>query len=174
MSKLIKNIIAKRTADHTHNIPLQTTGKLYTSPMPYSCYDTGHRVIKNYLDKNIDMVFSLVTDKEVKEKSRHDLFKQYKKNKIQYTRYVIKDFQAPTIDFCNEVSKDAEKRLTRGENIAIHCYLGIGRTALVVCCILIRVSKMSADEAVSYVKETLKANLTTEQVYIIHEYEKQI
>ena len=49
-------------------IPLNVSGELYTSPMPFGAYDYGSRLLRIYRKNKIEHVFVLVNDTELAKK----------------------------------------------------------------------------------------------------------
>jgi len=151
-------------------IPLNTPERLYTSPMPFGAYDCGSRLLKIYKKNKIKHVFMLVTDTELKNKARRDLLKLYDKNGISYSRYVIKDLQAPSFGVIHDLVQDALQRLQK-QRLIIHCHAGVGRTSLAVCSIVIAVKHLTVEEAIEYVSKTMAINITSEQKNVLQKFE---
>lgn len=150
-------------------IPLNSAGKLFVSPMPSGAYDPGS-LLKLYRHHHVDHVFSLVTDSEIQNKARKDLFKEYTKLGITYSRYIIPDFQAPSLDVIKNLVLEAKQRLQKRERIIVHCHAGVGRTSLAVACIIIAINRLTAEEAVKHIKSEMMVNITSEQRSLIDRF----
>ena len=149
-------------------------GKLFTSPMPFGAYDRGNRLLKIYEHHHIEHVFMLVTDAELKNKTKRNLLAEYDKHGIGYSRYVIGDFQAPSLEVIKGLVCEAMKRLRKKQRILVHCHAGVGRTSVSVACITMAVEEISAKEAIAHVKANMMVNITTEQIRLIEKFEKLI
>ncbi|MGA1824014.1 MAG: dual specificity protein phosphatase family protein [bacterium] len=167
---LFKNLFHNDDAGFFRQVPLNIHGKLYTSPMPFGAYDRGSRLFAIYKKNKIEHVFVLVTDTELKKKARRNLLDYYAKKGISYTRYTIKDLQAPSIDVITPLVQEAVERL-KTQRVAIHCHAGVGRTATSVCCIVIAVEHFTADQAIDYVCQNMSVHITPEQINVIRKFE---
>ena len=166
IKRIFKDLFHDHDSGVFRQIPLNTPGKLYTSPMPFGAYDYGSRLLKIYKKNKIEHVLMLVTDTELENKARRDLLKLYVKNGISYSRYEIKDLQAPSLEIINSLVQDAVKRL-QTQRLIIHCHAGVGRTSLAVCSIVIAVKHLNAEEAIEYVSKSMAINITSEQKNLI-------
>jgi len=99
----------------------------------------------------IDSVLSLLT---VDEQGYLDLLHEAgesKKQGLSFSSFPIPDRQVPASEAkFTEALRQADERLSRGENLVIHCRQGIGRTGLFAACLLIRVG-MSPSAAVDMI-----------------------
>jgi len=168
MGRLFKN----QSDGIFRQIPLKIPGKLFTSPMPSGAYDRHNRLLKIYQKHSIDHVFILVTDEELKKKARKDIFQEYEKRGITWSRYVMEDFQAPSLETIKELVSDAVYRLCNKEHILVHCHAGVGRTSVAVACIAISVEGMTAHEAIDHIKANMMVNITSGQKLVVQDYEK--
>jgi protein-tyrosine phosphatase len=150
-------------------IPLSAKGSLFASPMPYGAYDPRNRLIKIYKEKKINHIYSLVTDEELQKKARRDIFKKYAHAGMTWSRHIIPDFQAPTLDVLHALVTDAQQRL-RHQRVIVHCHAGVGRTAVAISCMVMAIEGLSPDEAIDHVKQHMTINITTEQKSIIKKY----
>lgn len=171
MVRFISKMFADKDSGIFRQIPLNTPGKLYTSPMPSGAYDPGNRLFKIFEKHRIDHVFLLVTDTELQKKARRNLLKEYERRKITYSRCVVQDFQAPSLEVIDKLVKEARQRLMEKQRILIHCHAGVGRTSVSVSCIVIAIENIPANEAIAHVKANMMVNITSEQVGLIKKYE---
>lgn len=148
-------------------IPLECKGKLYVSPMPYGPYDPGNALMKIYKQHHIKFVVMLVTDDELAKKAKRDVLAIYKKNGIEPIRFPFKDYTSPEPHRFAKVVDRVAGYLRAGANIAVHCNAGVGRTGVMACCIVRDVMKMSAKEAINYVKQYMQTKMTDEQMRLV-------
>lgn len=159
-----------RTVDETmgvfRRVPLATKGRLYVSPMPFGAYDTRNRLLKFYRDKNVKHVFIIATDDEIHRKSQRNIKEEYRRIGATYHQLAIPDMTAPDLITVRAVVTDAVGRLAN-ENIAVHCHAGVGRTSVVVCCIVHTITGMPAAETIAFVKNHMSVNMTAEQASVV-------
>lgn len=151
-------------------IPLEASGELYASPMPFSKFDPSNDMVKFYGTHNINHIFVLVTDKELSAKARRPVLKAYDKKGFSYSRFVIGDYQAPSLDVLTALVEEASLRLNNREKIVVHCHAGVGRTSLALSCIIIGIEKASAEEAIRRVKDNIAVNITNEQLRVTEKF----
>ncbi|MBN2013152.1 dual specificity protein phosphatase family protein [candidate division KSB1 bacterium] len=173
LSEFFDRLLNRDVTGIFRRIPLNVTGRLYVSPMPFGAYDPGNRLLGVYKKNNIDHVFVLVTDAELEKKAKRNLFKQYEKAGITFSRYVIRDFQAPSIDVIANLVDEAKQRLA-DQRVAVHCHAGVGRTAVAVCSIVVAIERMSVDDTIQFVKKNMLVNITTEQINLIRKFADSI
>ena len=161
--RLFKFTNNSRDSGIFREIPLSIPGRLFVSPMPTGAYDPGN-LLKIYRYHRIDHIFSLVTDDEIKNKARKDIFHEYRKLGITYSRYIIKDLQTPSLSDLKNLVDEAVEMLQKDRKILVHCHAGVGRTSLAVLCIVMTTENISVEEAKNHIKTDMMVNLTSEQV----------
>jgi len=168
---LLGRVLKKRHEGIFRHIPLKTQGKLFTSPMPSGAYDKRNQLLKIYKMNGIDHVFVLVTDEELQKKARRNLLQEYEKRGMTYSRYIMEDFQAPSVEIINNLVEEAVKRLFNKEHILIHCHAGVGRTSVAASCVAITIEGMTTRGAIDHIKAHMMVNITTEQKNVIQKFE---
>lgn len=156
-----------RTSQNFVRIPLKAQGRLYASPMPYGPYDPFNRLIKEYRGKHIDIVVPLVTDEEVKKKAARDIYKVYAKEGLDVLKFTIPDLTSPSLEEVSTSIGRIVQQLLDGKRIVVHCNAGLGRTGVVLACVVARVEGRSGDEAIAFIKQFLHLNMTDEQIRFV-------
>ena len=170
LRNLINRLLHSEDEGLFRQIPLSVPGALYVSPMPFGAYDPGDDLLKIYKHHAVDHVFVLVTDDELARKSRRNLLKKYDAARITYSRFVLKDLIAPSLEVVHELTA-AARTLLKSRRIAVHCHAGVGRTGIAVCCITMAVEGWSAETAIAHVSQFMTINITVDQRRCIERYE---
>ena len=66
--------------------------------------------------------------------------------------------------------RELQGRLERGVAVCAHCYAGVGRTGLLLCCLVGRHLGLPAAEAITRVRAVRRAIETPEQERYVHRY----
>lgn len=169
MLSLFHRLFGPRDDGVFRRIPLQSSGRLYASPMPFGAYDRGNRVLGIYKRNRIDHVMMLVTEEELSIKARRDLKKQYTANGIPFSQFPFRDFQAPSLPAIERLVREARSRLTT-QRVAVHCHAGVGRTAVAVSCIVMEQDGLDADAAITHVRQSMMVRMTEEQVRLVRRF----
>jgi len=151
-------------------IPLEVRGKLYVSPMPFGPYDTRNGLLKVYQKFRIEFVVVLVTEDEMKRKGKGDLLEIYRKNSIEPIWLPVADYTSPDLHQLTKVVDLASGYLRAGAHVAVHCNAGVGRTGVITCCIVRDIMRISAQEAIDYVKQYTQMNMTDEQTQLLKRF----
>jgi len=157
-------------------IPLSVPGELYASPMPYGKYDS-ERVFKHFKQEEIQRVVILLSDREIKKRCRKDLKKLYARHKMEVTQFPMVDFLQPGHGDMDKLIPLLVERLRDGERIAVHCHAGVGRSSVVIACLVAVLEHFRIEECIDHVKNHMETNITVEQKTFIagwierlHEY----
>jgi len=145
-------------------IPLPAKGKLYVSPMPYGPYDTANQLLRTYRKARIKAVIPLVTEKEIEQKAKRNLFKAYTKAGIEILHYPVPDLTSPKREDVVAAVEALEQHLVvDGTNVAVHCNAGIGRTGVIVSCVVQRLLQLPVQEIADYLRQYMMIDMTDEQ-----------
>ena len=102
--------------------------------------------IRSYKDEGVDVLLSLLTRDEVIELDLQDEPKECKKVGIEYQSLPITDRGIPDLRSAGPVVRDLAARLKAGARIAVHCRIGIGRSATIAAAVLIEAG-VAVDDA---------------------------
>ena len=145
-------------------IPLPAKGKLYVSPMPYGPYDTANQLLGSYRRARIHAVIPLVTEDEISRKAKRNLFKAYTKAGIEILHYPVPDLTSPKREDVLAAVGALEQHLVHeGVNVAVHCNAGIGRTGVIVSCVVQRLMQLPVGEIADYLRQYMMIDMTDEQ-----------
>jgi protein-tyrosine phosphatase len=143
-------------------VPVDTKGKLFASPMPFGPYDPFNRLLKYYKQSRVKTVVILTTPSEIELKARKDIRAIYLKHGMQFIHCPIGDFTAPTVEVLAPLIDQVVVRL-QTENVAVHCNAGVGRTGVVLACVLSRVEGILPEDAFTRLQQLMQIRTTDEQ-----------
>jgi nicotinamide-nucleotide amidase len=147
-------------------IPLEAAGALWVSPMPYGRYDRD-RVFRAYKAEKLTRVVVLLSDDEIAKRCSRDLKKLYARHSMQVTQFPMIDFLQPGHGNMDRLVPELVKALRAGEKIAIHCHAGVGRSSVVVSCLVAVLHNLSVEDAIAFVRTHMESNITVEQKHFI-------
>ncbi len=141
-------------------IPLGLKGKAFRSPMPFSSFDPVSLVWDAYQEQGVNAVFVLTEQQEYLVRARRDLPDFYRSQGLDAVHVPIQDFQVPgDISALDAGLAIAEEKLRAGENIAVHCMAGIGRTGIFYACLAKRVLSMDGEAAIHWLRQYIPGAL---------------
>lgn len=138
-------------------------GGLFVSPMPFGPYDTRNELLRRYRDEGIEFVVPLVTDEEIARKARRDVLGAYTRAGIQAIRFPIRDLTSPELDAVRELVRTVVPYIRAGARVAVHCNAGVGRTGVIVACLVSCLLGIGGREAIEYVQSRMATQLTDSQ-----------
>ena len=142
-------------------IEMDTAGSLYRSAMPFGTYDKSGDLFSEYLMQGIATVVLLAGDEECMEKSGINLRAYYAVQGMNVLPLPCADFGIPGKAETARMVRDVLNRLGKGENIAVHCSAGIGRTGTFLACMAKEQRKLSGDEAISWIRTQIPGAVET-------------
>jgi len=152
------------------SIPLGLKGRVYRSPMPFAAFDYGKTTLSEYLDAGIDTVIMLTESGEDLLRAGRDLTQTYSSHQIETIHFPITDFDTPDNhqSLLNTVD-NVLNRAGQGENIAIHCFAGRGRTGMFIALLARKALGLEGQEAIEWVRNYFPAIETKEQEQLVRE-----
>lgn len=132
--------------------------------------------IKFLKSKKVNAVVSLLQYEEVMAHSLTNEGVKCEEDGIDFINFPIKDHSTPQffVPF-NQLIEQLVKRIMSNENIAVHCYAGIGRTGIVAASILIKLG-MQVDSALIQLSRIrgLRVPETIQQITWLHHHAEQL
>ncbi|MEM6497164.1 MAG: dual specificity protein phosphatase family protein [Pseudomonadota bacterium] len=131
-----------------YRVKTNVSGQLHLMPAPPSAQ--LHSVCQALAERNVHKLVSLLTDEDIAALDLTGEPAAAEAQGIEFIHFPIVDFGLPDPDeFRPEVARLCDA-LRAGENIAIHCRAGIGRTGTLASCILKGLG-LPSDEAMARV-----------------------
>lgn len=144
-------------------IPFGLPGKIYRSPLPKGSFDYGLTTLDEMLAAGVSEVVILVEEFEWQQRANVDLPTLYEANNIGILHYPVEDFKVPTdLDSYLEAVQQVISWARSGENIAIHCFAGIGRTGTFLTAMAIDIFGWSPLEAVFWIRQFIPGAVENE------------
>ena len=148
-------------------LPRDVSGSLYLHSMP-GRYDPLSTTVSEIEEKEIDIVISLTSLEEIRNKSP-EYANAIDDNSLGFERmeFPIIDFGIPqdSIAFL-DLAKNLAGRLKSGEKLLIHCGAGIGRTGTLAASVLISLGK-NLNESLDAVRNAGSNPETEEQMDLV-------
>ncbi|MEM7116802.1 MAG: dual specificity protein phosphatase family protein [Chloroflexota bacterium] len=93
--------------------------------------------IKAWRNEGVSVIVSLLTPFEVIELGLQDEIRVCEANNIKFISFPIHDRQVPrSVQMTGQLVERIQAWLAEGHGVAIHCRMGVGRSALIAACVL--------------------------------------
>ena len=149
-------------------LPLNLPGRIFRSPMPFGDFDPQGEVLHKYKEEKVSVIVLLAEDEECLRKARCDLRTLYIQEGFQVIHLPIRDFSVPSKEDLERVVKITVEHARSGQNIAIHCNAGIGRTGLFAAFMAKQVFGSSGEEAIDWVRQYIPGAVEShEQIQLV-------
>ena len=147
-------------------------GSLYRSPMPRGRYDTENLVYNAWSEFQIDLVISLTPESEYVEKSGENQFPHMDELGFDIIHLPITDRGIIALPEIETIVSAVIGKLIEGQNVVVHCSAGIGRTGIILACILSSIHKWSASESINFLNSLVPSigPENNQQVELVNSY----
>ena len=134
-------------------------GSLYYSTVDYILAD-----LTELYEKGVGCLVSL--------KQMEDTFGNLcGKANIKWLHFPIENFGIPAnIDAFRELVESCIERINENRPVCVHCYAGVGRTGMVLACLVGKYLSVGADDAIRLVKSNREALDTEEQALFVRRF----
>jgi hypothetical protein len=94
---------------------------------------------------------------------------------ISYENAPAKDLKPVDVEMIDAIVETMHEKISRGENVYIHCAKGVGRSATIVAAYLAKyggdnAQGMGADQALTYIRKQRQISLSSKQEQQVHKY----
>ncbi|OJX40627.1 MAG: hypothetical protein BGO78_06490 [Chloroflexi bacterium 44-23] len=134
--------------------------------MPFGPYDFGRTTLLEMENLKVNRVITLVEEFEWLEKAGCNLPQKYEQSGLQMIHYPMPDFGAPleTKEF-SALIQSTLMAVQAGENIAVHCNAGIGRTGLFLATLAIERFDWLPIDAILWTRSFIPGAIGMEEQY---------
>jgi protein-tyrosine phosphatase len=140
--------------------------------MPFAAFDHQTTTMNEYLQAGINLVVMLTEPGEDLKYTNFTLKQVYAEHGIDTIHFPIVDFDTPEdLGALEKVLRDVIEKANRGENIAVHCFAGRGRTGMFVALLTRLVLGIEGQEAIDWVRQYFPAIETHSQEQIVIEFD---
>ena len=140
------------------------TGNVYRGTMPRGMgQEMGRSRLTEQLQKiQINTLLLLCNKEECVRTSGTDLEQFYPSIGIEVISLSIPDFGTPKPEELMRVVVAIHERAMKGLNILVHCQGGIGRTGMVLACLLRKIHRCTGDEAIAMLRKQIPHAVETQ------------
>jgi protein-tyrosine phosphatase len=138
-------------------------GSIYCSPMPFGRNDPEGYAYQDMRRKGVSTIVMLASDAEAEAKAHRNLRKMYQKDGFNVIQFPIPDYQIPGRKDLEPVLEQVLTLAKKGENIAVHCSGGVGRTGLFMAELAKKALKMSGQSALYWVRLYIPGAVETKE-----------
>ena len=157
-------------------LPFGLKGKIFRSAMPFGVFDEKQTLFSRFQKLHISAVLVLAGRVECLERTGIDLIDFYHKRGLYVIHLPIPDFGVPSKTPLKKVLQKVIRLAREGQNVAIHCFAGVGRTGTVAACLAGEILGDSGEEAISRVRTWIGESCveTHQQKRFVLEYCKEV
>ncbi len=144
-------------------LPYGAAGRVFRSPTPGShMFDPEDQVLDLYLANNINTVVVLNSEEEHLRYTGKDLLQRYAQSGLRVIYAPVPDFSVPESGHWDQALHAAVKAVQNGENLAIHCHAGVGRTGMFSAMMAHELLGTDAKESIDWVRRYIPYAIDTD------------
>ncbi|XP_057715026.1 cyclin-dependent kinase inhibitor 3 isoform X2 [Corythoichthys intestinalis] len=135
-----------------------------------------HKDVEELRNQGVQDVFVLCTRGELSKYRVPSLLEVYQQKGLIVHHMPFPDGEAPQLELCARILDQLQHSLEADRRTLIHCYGGLGRSALITACLLIQLSiTMTANQAIDILREHRGhgAIQTVKQYNFLHEFRER-
>lgn len=134
--------------DSITSIPNELNWALFRSPMPFGRYETSnYAVLDSWIENKIDVAIVTNPISEFIEKTGANRLTDIEKSGVSSIYFPIEDCGIPIFSDLIRLIDEIVNQLNANEKVVVHCSAGIGRTGMILACILIASGKYTSQDA---------------------------
>ncbi|PAY16368.1 protein phosphatase [Rhodopirellula sp. SM50] len=131
--------------------------------------DDHVRRVRGLWDLGIRTFVNLVEEDETNNSGKpfrryDDLLRSFAADageRFAHLRFPVKDLSVPSVDRMRSILDSIDLSLTANRPVYVHCFGGVGRTGVTVCCWLIQNNYATGDDAVELLGKIRNADTVT-------------
>jgi protein-tyrosine phosphatase len=154
------------------HVPTNTDGNLFIMPKPSGEWLQDD--LQKLKQLGVDHIVSMLEHDEAVSLGLTGEANLCHELDFDFTNAPVPDRGLPSIEVTSGIVQSIRGDLKAGKDVAVHCRAGIGRSGLVVCCVLIAEGE-TAQAAIEKVSDARGVEVpdTTEQTKFIHAFGSQ-
>jgi protein-tyrosine phosphatase len=115
------------------------------------------------VNNKVTYVVLLASDDECLKKTKRNLRELYTVSGMRIIYLPIQDFSVPDESELSTLIDRAIQLLQDGNNMAIHCSAGIGRTGTIAACLAKRVKGITGEQAINWIRQSVPGAVETDE-----------
>jgi len=124
--------------------------------MPFGPFDHLNQIWSKYRENEVDVVVALVEPAEYLTYAQRDLLAFYRGQGLDVIHLPIPDHHRPQdLPAFQRALDDVSDMAQAGQNIAVHCLAGIGRTGTFLACLAQQTLGLDGRGALQWVRESV-------------------
>jgi protein-tyrosine phosphatase len=125
-------------------------------------FDPQDQVLDHYLANQVNTVVVLNPAEEHLRYSGKDLLTRYAQAGLRVIYAPVADFSVPDSGHWDKALQEAVSAVKNGENLAVHCHAGVGRTGMFAAMMAHELLGTNADESIAWVRRYIPFAIDTD------------